>query len=62
MYYSYMLGLNIQVPVPKKISGYQQIILPFQTEIWLSLGLFYHFQILNNLFQCKSYSQDPALY
>ena len=35
MYYSYMLSLNI----PKKISDYKQIILPFQMEVWLLLGI-----------------------
>ena len=38
MFYSYMLVLMIQVPVPKQITGYQQTILPFNPEVWQTFG------------------------
>ena len=34
-----MVRIIVQVPVPGKITGYSQIILPFQSEVWLSLGI-----------------------
>ena len=40
MFYSYMLMLMIQVPVPKQIAGYQQIILPFNPEVWQCFGMY----------------------
>ena len=37
-YYTYMWSLNVQVPVPKKLPKYQQLILPFRLEVWILLG------------------------
>ena len=33
-----MLSIGIQVPVPQKISGFNQILLPFQSDVWMTLG------------------------
>ena len=37
-----MLALKIQVPVPKRITGFRQIILPFKIEVWMWLGKKYN--------------------
>ena len=65
MYYSYMLSLNIQVPVPKKISDYKQIILPFQKEVWLSLGIFILSTSIYNLvllYVCHFHHHHPTFW
>ena len=33
-----MLTIDITVPVPGRMMGFSQIILPFQTEVWMMLG------------------------
>ena len=37
-YYTYMWSLNIQVPVPKRVPRYQQLILAFRLEVWILFG------------------------
>ena len=36
---TYMLRMKLQVPVPKKIVGFQQTILPFMPQVWICLGM-----------------------
>ena len=36
---TYMLRMKLQVPVPKKIVGFQQTILPFMPQVWIFLGM-----------------------
>ena len=38
MYITEMLTIGILVPVPQKISGFDQILLPFQQEVWIAIG------------------------
>ena len=36
---TYMVNMKLQVPVPRKITGFQQIVLPFMPQVWISLGM-----------------------
>ena len=40
MYRTSMLTIDITVPVPGRMMGFSQIILPFQTEVWMMLGIY----------------------
>ena len=38
MSFTYMIKIKMQVPVPRKITGFQQTILPFMPQVWICLG------------------------
>lgn len=43
--YTYIIYIAVEVPVPKRVSGFDQILLPLQPEVWLTFGIaFYHFK------------------
>ena len=38
MYITEMLTIGILVPEPQKISGFSQILLPFEEDVWVTIG------------------------
>ena len=44
--YTYIINIAVEVPVPKRVSGFDQILLPLQPEVWLTFGMVQSFSIL----------------
>ena len=39
--YTFMLFLGYEVPTPKQVTGFRQLTLPFQSLVWIALGMLF---------------------